>query len=34
MGRRARESVRDRFISVRSLLDYLALIKRLMVPTG
>jgi trehalose synthase len=29
MGRRARERVRDRFTSVRSLLDYLALIRRL-----
>jgi trehalose synthase len=28
MGRRARERVRDRFTSVRSLLDYLALIRR------
>jgi trehalose synthase len=30
MGRRARERVRDRFISVRSLLDYLALIRALL----
>jgi trehalose synthase len=29
MGRLARERVRDRFISVRSLLDYLAVIRRL-----
>ena len=29
MGRQARERVRDRFTSVRSLLDYLALIRRL-----
>jgi trehalose synthase len=30
IGRRARERVRDRFISLRSLLDYLALIRRLL----
>jgi trehalose synthase len=30
MGRRARVRVRDRFISVRSLLDYLAVIARLL----
>jgi trehalose synthase len=30
IGRRARERVRDRFISVRSLLDYFALIRRFM----
>jgi trehalose synthase len=30
IGRRARERVRDRFTSVRSLLDYLALIRRLL----
>jgi trehalose synthase len=30
MGERARERVRDRFLSVRNLLDYLALIERLM----
>jgi trehalose synthase len=30
MGRRARERVRDRFTSVRNLLDYLTLIKRLL----
>jgi trehalose synthase len=30
MGRAARERVRDRFLSVRSLLDYLALIRRLL----
>ena len=30
MGRRARERVRDRFISVRSLLDYLAVIRTLL----
>jgi trehalose synthase len=29
MGRRARERVRDRFTTVRNLLDYVALIKRL-----
>jgi trehalose synthase len=29
IGRRARERVRDRFTSVRNLLDYLALIRRL-----
>jgi trehalose synthase len=29
IGRRARERVRDKFISVRSLLDYLAVIRRL-----
>jgi trehalose synthase len=29
MGQRARERVRDRFLSVRNLLDYLALIERL-----
>jgi trehalose synthase len=33
MGKRARERVRDRFISVRSLLDYLAVIRRLL-PAG
>jgi trehalose synthase len=34
IGRRARERVRDRFISVRSLLDYFALIRRfLLVPS-
>jgi trehalose synthase len=34
IGRRAREHVRDRFISVRSLLDYFALIRRfLLVPS-
>jgi trehalose synthase len=32
MGERARERVRDRFISVRSLLDYLAVIRRLVEP--
>jgi trehalose synthase len=31
MGRQARESVRDRFTTVRSLLDYLAVIQRLLV---
>jgi trehalose synthase len=30
LGRRARERVRDRFISVRSLLDYFALIRKFM----
>ncbi|MGZ6697207.1 MAG: glycosyltransferase [Solirubrobacteraceae bacterium] len=30
MGRRARERVRDEFLSVRSLLDYLALIRRVL----
>jgi trehalose synthase len=30
MGRQARESVRDRFTTVRSLLDYLAVIQRLL----
>jgi trehalose synthase len=30
MGARARERVRDRFLSVRSLLDYLALTRRLL----
>jgi trehalose synthase len=34
MGRRARERVRDRFSSVRSLLDYLALIRRLLQRVG
>jgi trehalose synthase len=34
VGRRARERVRDRFLSVRSLLDYLALIRRLRSPVG
>jgi trehalose synthase len=34
MGERARERVRDRFTSVRSLLDYLALIRRLVVPAA
>ncbi len=32
MGERARERVRDRFTSVRSLLDYLAIIRRLVEP--
>src|SRR6059036_2814186 len=32
MGERARERVRDRFTSVRSLLDYLAVIRRLVKP--
>jgi trehalose synthase len=32
MGERARERVRDRFTSVRSLLDYLAVIRRLVEP--
>jgi trehalose synthase len=30
MGRSARERVRDRFLSVRSLLDYLAVIRRIL----
>jgi trehalose synthase len=30
MGQRARERVRDRFISVRSLLDYLAVVRRVL----
>jgi hypothetical protein len=30
MGRAARERVRDHFISVRSLLDYLAVIRTLL----
>jgi trehalose synthase len=30
LGRRARERVRDHFTSVRSLLDYLALVRRVM----
>jgi trehalose synthase len=30
MGRGARERVRDRFLSVRSLLDYLAVIRRVL----
>src|SRR4051794_10111229 len=30
MGQRARERVRDRFISIRSLLDYLALVQRVL----
>jgi trehalose synthase len=34
MGRRARERVRDKFISVRSLLDYLAVIRTLVGPAG
>lgn len=34
MGQRARERVRDRFLSVRSLLDYLALIRNLLVTGG
>jgi trehalose synthase len=34
MGGRARERVRDRFLSVRSLLDYYALIRRLLTPTA
>jgi trehalose synthase len=34
MGRRARERVRDRFLSVRSLLDYLAVIRRLRATVG
>jgi trehalose synthase len=34
IGRRARERVRDRFLSVRSLLDYLAVIRRLRAPAG
>jgi trehalose synthase len=33
MGARARERVRDRFLSVRSLVDYLALIRRLLTMT-
>jgi trehalose synthase len=33
MGRRARERVLDRFLSVRSLLDYLAVIRRILPPT-
>jgi trehalose synthase len=33
MGQRARERVRDRFTSVRNLLDYAALIKRLVGPS-
>jgi trehalose synthase len=32
MGRRARERVRDRFVSVRSLLDYLDLIRKVLRP--
>jgi trehalose synthase len=32
MGRRARERVRDRFLSVRSLLDYLELIRKVVGP--
>jgi hypothetical protein len=31
MGRRARERVREEFLSVRSLLDYLALVRRVLV---
>jgi trehalose synthase len=34
MGDRAREHVRDRFISVRSLLDYLAVIRKLIAAGG
>jgi trehalose synthase len=34
MGERARERVRDKFISVRSLLDYLAVIRRILQPVG
>jgi trehalose synthase len=34
MGIRARERVRDKFISVRSLLDYLAVIRRLALPAA
>jgi trehalose synthase len=34
MGERARERVRDNFISIRSLLDYLAVIRRLLVVTA
>jgi trehalose synthase len=34
MGRRARERVRDRFLSLRSLLHYLAVIRRLRPPFG
>jgi trehalose synthase len=34
MGRRARETVRDRFISVRSLMDYLAVIRKILPPAG
>jgi trehalose synthase len=34
MGRRARERVRDRFLSVRSLLDYLGVIRGLRSPVG
>jgi trehalose synthase len=30
MGQRARETVRDKFVSVRSLLDYLAVIRRIL----
>jgi trehalose synthase len=33
IGRVAREHVRDRFLSVRSLLDYLALIRRVLAGT-
>jgi trehalose synthase len=34
MGRRARERVRDRFTSVRSLLDYLEVLRRILAPVG
>ncbi len=34
MGERARERVRDKFISLRSLLDYLAVIRRLAAPVS
>jgi hypothetical protein len=30
MGQRARERVRDEFLSVRSLLDYLAVIRKVL----
>jgi trehalose synthase len=34
MGERARERVRDRFLSARSLLDYLAVVRRVLEPLG
>jgi hypothetical protein len=32
MGERARERVRDRFLSVRSLLDYLGVVRKVLAP--
>jgi trehalose synthase len=34
MGERARERVRDRFLSARSLLDYLGVVRRVLEPVG